>query len=442
MARLSMAFPLSLKPRRIKLPIALYPFQDKNFAIFWVGAFLSSIGFWIQTVGQGWQVLQMTNSALLLGLVSFAATLPNIVLSLFGGAVADRFNRRLLLLGTQIVYMTTALLLGIFTALHIIAVWQVIMMALINGTVSSVGFPAWQAFIGDIVEPGQLKQGIALNSTQFNLSRVIGPAIGGLSIGLAGIAGSYYLNALSYVAVIIPLFIMRPKHQKIRQERRSSIWRGLGEGLSYVQRRPLLQIALLLQFTIAFLIFPYITLLPIYAGDIFHIGPTGLGVLNAAAGVGALTGALLLVAISQRLEHNVRFLMILCTVGGTVCLFFAFSTSLDASLLLLIVLGICTVMSTTVTNTTLQTMTPEHLRGRVLSIWVMVTFGLAPFGNLCAGWIAQSIGAPKTLAWGGTLCIVLTLLITTLVWQRKRYTRQHSPPTTNVVPKIAMRKVS
>jgi MFS family permease len=197
-----------------------------------------------------------------------------------------------------------------------------------------------------------------------------------------------------------------------------------------------------LQFTIAFLIFPYITLLPIYAGDIFHIGPTGLGVLNAAAGIGALTGALLLVAISQRLEHNVRFLMILCTLGGTICLFFAFSTSLDASLLLLIVLGICTVMSTTVTNTTLQTMTPEHLRGRVLSIWVMVTFGLAPFGNLCAGWIAQSIGAPRTLAWGGTLCVALTLLITTIIWQRKRNIQKHNLPTANVVPRMAMRKVS
>ena len=158
----------------------------RDFSIFWVGAFLSSIGFWVQAVGQGWQVLQLTNSALLLGFVGFAATLPNIVLSLFGGVVADRFNRRHLLLLTQTIYMCTATLLGVLTSLHIIAVWQIILIALTNGTFSTIGWPAWQAFIGELVEPHELKQGIALNSTQFNLSRVVGPAIGGFSIAMVG----------------------------------------------------------------------------------------------------------------------------------------------------------------------------------------------------------------------------------------------------------------
>ncbi len=386
-------------------PAALEPLKDKNFALFWLGAFLSSIGFWIQTVGQGWQVLQLTNSALLLGLVVFAATLPNIVLSLFGGVIADRFNRRWLLVITQTAYMTTATLLGVLTTLHVITVWQIIIMALINGTFSSVGFPAWQTFIGELVQPEQLRQGIALNSMQFNLSRVVGPAIGGLSVGIFGIAGSYYLNAISYLAVLFPLFILHTVRKQQLSEQKS-MWRGLGEGLRYVSQRPALQMVLLLQFLIAFLVFPYVTLLPIFAGNIFHIGATGLGILNAAAGTGAMVGSILVVMLTKRMHHSVRVLALLCMIGGSSCIAFALSRSLQPSLLLLVITGSCTVMSMTITNTTVQSMTPENKRARVLSIWVMLTFGIAPLGNLVAGWVAQMIGAPSTLASGGLLCLV------------------------------------
>ena len=435
-----MAFPQALKQRSIAFPASLSPFKDKNFVLFWTGAFLSSIGFWIQTVGQGWQVLQLTNSALLLGMVGFAATLPNIVLSLFGGVVADRFNRRQLLIITQIVYMSTATVLGVFTTLHIITVWQIILLALINGTCSSVGFPAWQAFIGDLVRRDQLKQGIALNSMQFNLSRVVGPAIGGLSIGIFGIAGSYYLNALSYLAVIIPLFILHTNQwRRDDLQGKQSMWRGLREGLSYARHQPLLQMALLLQFTIAFLVFPYVTLLPIFARDIFRIGATGLGILNAAAGTGALLGAILVVALSHRLGNGLRPLMGLCLIGGATCLAFALSGSEDPSLLLLILLGSCTVMSMTITNTALQSMTPEHMRGRILSLWVMVAFGIAPFGNLVAGWIAQFIGAPRTLAIGGSLCVSIALCIALLQWL---YHRQHKAVTPSINSAERMRKAS
>lgn len=399
-----------LKRPLFVLPSALEPLKDKNFALFWCGAFLSSIGFWIQTVGQGWQVLQLTNSALLLGLVVFSATLPNIVLSLFGGVIADRFNRRWLLVITQTAYMTTATLLGILTTLHIITVWQIIALALVNGTFSSVGFPAWQTFIGELVQPEQLRQGIALNSMQFNLSRVVGPAIGGISVGIFGIAGSYYLNALSYLAVLFPLFILHTV-RKQRLSEQKSMWKGLGAGLGYVRQRPELQMILLLQFLIAFLIFPYVTLLPIFAGDIFRIGATGLGILNAAAGIGALIGAILVVLLTRRIKHSPRVLELLCVLGGGTCIAFALSRSLQPSLLLLIVLGSCTVMSMTITNTTVQSMTPEDKRARVLSIWVLLTFGIAPLGNLVAGWVAQSLGAPLTLAFGGLLCVLGGLTI-------------------------------
>ncbi len=417
LVRITMALPVSSKRHGLALPQALHPLTNRNFSVFWLGAFLSNIGFWIQTVGQGWQVLQLTNSALLLGLVTFAATLPNIVLSLFGGVISDRMNRRYLLLGTQALYMVTATILGIFTTLHIITVWQIVLLALINGVFSAVGFPAWQTFIGDLVPQSELKQGIALNSMQFNLSRVLGPAIGGLSVGLLGIAGSYYLNAISYIAVIVPLFFMHPIIHQSKNKANISVWRGLREGLLYAKARPALQLVLLLQFMIAFFVFPYATLLPIFAGNIFHIGATGLGLLNAAAGVGALLGSILIVVLSQRMEskRSRTLLMSLCITGGIVSMLFSLIGSVNVALLLLIVLGASTVMVNIVTNTFIQSETPIEIRGRVVSIWITITFGIAPFGSLVAGWVAQMFGARLTLAAGGAICAFIVLLI--VIWR-------------------------
>lgn len=417
-----MATHFPAKRRFFTLPASLHPLAEKQFSLFWSGAFLSSIGFWIQTVGQGWQVLQLTNSALLLGFVAFAATLPNIVLSLLGGAIADRFNRRWLLLGTQTVYMCTAALLGILTTLHLITVWQIIVLALINGTFSSVGFPAWQAFIGDLVPTNELRQGIALNSMQFNLSRVVGPAIGGISIGVFGIAGSYYLNAISYIAVILPLLLIHPAIRECKNAPRN-VWRGLADGLKYVSHQPLLRIILLLQFAIAFLVFPYTTLLPVFARDIFHIGATGLGVMNALSGIGAMVGTLLFVLASARLKRGGRLLIILSIAAGLTSLLFAFAPNVHIALLLLPVMGSCTVVSMTVTNTTLQAMAPEEIRARVISIYVMITFGLAPLGSLVAGWVAQAIGAPATLAIGGSLCALIALTVTLARAESRFYLR-------------------
>lgn len=390
---------------------------DKTFSIFILGSFLSSMGFWIQSVGQGWQVLQMTNSAFLLGLVMFAATAPNILFSLFGGVIVDRVNRQRLVIVVQVVYMFTSLYLGIATTLHIITVWQILLMAVVNGIFSCVGFPAWQAFIGDLVPAEDLKQGIALNSVQFNLSRVIGPAVGGISIGLVGLAGSYYLNALSYVFVIIPLFFMHPVQHNLEGHREQSLWQGLHEGLTYTFRSTALILLLILQLLIAFLVFPYTTLLPVFARDIFHIGATGLGVLNSAAGIGALIGSILVVLASRRLSNGARMLVWTCVIGGLATAAFALTHNLQIAVSLLVVMGICTVMSSTTTNAAVQTLVPEEMRGRVLSILALILFGVAPFGNLTAGWIAATWGTQNTLAVGGVLCVVLSLL--TLILQMK-----------------------
>lgn len=192
------------------------------------------------------------------------------------------------------------------------------------------------------------------------------------------------------------------------------MWNDLGEGLLYVKQRPILQVLLGLQFLIAFFVFPYITLLPVFARDIFQTGPAGLGVLNAVAGIGALLGAILLVVLTERLRQPVYALLVLCLTGGTSCVIFTLMHRQLFALPVLIVLGVSTVMSTTLTNTAVQSATPEEVRGRVISIWITITFGLAPIGNVLAGAIAQIYGAQLTLAIGGLLCVTIAVTLTLL----------------------------
>ncbi len=407
-----------LVKRSFGLSSSLHPFVNKNFTIFWCGALLSSIGFWIQIVGQGWQVLQLTNSALLLGLVTLTATLPNIVFSLVGGVFVDRWNRRNVLMCTQTVFMTTAFMLGLLTSFQCITVWYIIVGALINGIFNAVGLPAWQIFITDLVPAEELTQGVALDFMQFNLSRIVGPALGGISIGLFGVTGSYYLNALSYVAVLLALLLIHTDQQRPNGQMQQSIWHGLGEGMRYIHQHVALQFALLLQFCLAFLVFPFSTLLPIVAGNIFHVGPGGLGLMNAAVGVGAFSGALLFLLMSQLIKHNLRLLVVLCVTGGCSCLALAYVPTMGIAFPILVTLGMCTVMPLAVTNTAIQVMTPEEMRGRILSVRIMITFGLAPFGNLLVGWIAQMVGVSSALALSGSCCTLVALLLAAI---QKRY---------------------
>lgn len=395
------------------MPAALHPLTEKRFGVIWAGAFLSGVGFWIQTVAQGWQVLQLTNSALLLGLVSFIGTFPNLLLSLFGGAIADRFDRRKLLLITQSMYMGLALLQGLLTTLQVITVWHILLIALLTGFISTVGFPTWQTFITDLVDESEIKQGIALNSMQFNLSRVVGPAIGGLSIGIFGIAGSYYLNGLSYIAVIVPLLLMRPQ-SRLRKREVQSVWENVISGVAYIRQKPVLQIALGLQFMSSFFIMPYLTLLPVFAGNIFRTGATGLGTMNAVAGIGALLGSCLVLFLAGRLSRTISALFLLCLAGGLASIVFAQMPNQALTLPLLLILGASTVMANVFTNTTIQSSTPEEIRGRVVSIWVAIAFGFAPLGNLLAGSVAQASSAPFTLAFSGAVCIIVATAIVLL----------------------------
>jgi MFS family permease len=389
----------------------LYPLSHKEFGIFWLGSLLSSLGFWIQFVGQGWQVLQLTNSALLLACVTFATTVPKMVRVLLGDIFIECFNRQKLLAWMQIVYICTSLSLGVLTTLHMIAVWQIMLVACMNGACSSVGWPAWQGFIMDLVPEPEERRGIALNSMQFNIARAIGPALGGFSISLIGIAGSYYVNALSYIAVLVPLLCLHPvlRNRVVRPQRR--VWHEIQSGFQYIWRHTPLLFVLLLQLFVTLLAFPYLMLLPVFARDIFRIGLAGLGLFNAAVGIGALTGSAVIVLLCRRLERPARVLYWACGCAGLICLCFALTRNVSLATFLLILLGACTVLANTLANAAIHVMVPGRSRAQVLRIWMLILFGIAPIGNILLGWVTQVLGAQRTVFNAGATCLLVVFVL-------------------------------
>ncbi|HEY7827310.1 MAG TPA: MFS transporter [Candidatus Limnocylindrales bacterium] len=377
------------------------------YRIFLGGTFISNIGSWMQVTALGWLVLRLTGSAGLLGLASFAGSAPALVLTLYAGVLADSIDQRRLLLATQVGLAIFAGTLAILVQVNAILFWQILLLAVLSGVANALAGPAYQAIIPALVDRSALGNAIALNSAQFNLARIIGPAVAGILIGLAGEAVSFWVNALSFLAVIVALIAIRMPTEQSIERSRAGLWANLGEGLGYVRRhRPLLAL-LVLSVAPAILVMPYLALMPIFANEL-GIGAAGLGLLTASVGVGALAGALV-VAFRRRGGANGRTLAI-----GLVCMalsvtVFALSRVELVTCLALAVLGGAQVAYYTSTNTLIQLLSPGQLRGRIMSIYVLTSIGVSPLGSLLAGGVAQVAGAPATLAAGGGLTILALL---------------------------------
>jgi MFS family permease len=377
------------------------------YRIFLGGTFISNIGSWMQVTALGWLVLRLTGSAGLLGLASFAGSAPALVLTLYAGVLADSIDQRRLLLATQVGLAIFAGTLAILVQVDAILFWQILLLAVLSGVANALAGPAFQAIIPALVDRSALGNAIALNSAQFNLARIIGPAVAGILIGLAGEAVSFWVNALSFLAVIVALIAIRMPTEQSIERSRAGLWANLGEGLGYVRRhRPLLAL-LVLSVAPAILVLPYLALMPIFANEL-GIGAAGLGLLTASVGVGALAGALV-VAFRRRGGANGRTLAI-----GLVCMalsvtVFALSRVELVTCLALAVLGGAQVAYYTSTNTLIQLLSPGQLRGRIMSIYVLTSIGVSPLGSLLAGGVAQVAGAPATLAAGGALTILALL---------------------------------
>jgi MFS family permease len=392
-------------PRKSRVPTVLRALEHRNFQLFAGGQMVSLIGTWMQNVAEYWLVYRLTGSALLLGTVGFASQIPIFLLSPLGGLVADRKNRHRVVIATQSASMVLALILAALTLAGVIRVWEIIVLAALLGCVNAFDIPARQAFIVEMVSRDNMMNAIALNSSMFNGARIVGPAIAGILVASIGEGWCFFANAVSYIAVIAGLLMMDVTHRETKHER--SPIEYVIEGFRYVaQTRPVR--ALLLMIGVISLVgLPYIVLMPIFADQILHGGARGLGILMGATGVGALAGALTLAA-RKGLRGLSRAVAISAGCFSVMLIVFAFSHWFWLSEAVLVPVGFFMMLQMAATNTLIQAMVPDRLRGRLMSVYSMMLMGMAPLGALFAGAIANKLGAPITVAIGGLGCLAAT----------------------------------
>ncbi|HHV57435.1 MAG TPA: MFS transporter [Firmicutes bacterium] len=401
----------------VGLPQAFSALRHRNFRLFWSGQCVSLIGTWMQNVAQAWLVLQLTDSAFLLGLVAATQFVPMLVLSLFAGVIADRFPKRRLVLATQTTMMLMAAILGTLTYLGVVRYWHVLLLALGLGLANTLDMPARQSFIIELVGREDLMNAIALNSSIFNAARVIGPAVGGLVMGWLGVAPCFFINAASFAAVIIGLLFIRVAEKKPAPRRREPVWADIAVGINYARQTPAILEPLLLMAALSTFAMNFNVLVPTYAKHTLSLTESGYGFLMAALGIGAFAGAVMLAFISHRGPQRA---LLVAGVGGIT--FFqsllALTRWFPLAFLLLMLTGWSMITFTASVNTTIQLASLDELRGRIMSLYSLVFGGVIPFGSLFAGTIAGWIGAPAALAAGAAVGLVLAVCVAALVRRR------------------------
>ena len=364
-------------------------------------------------IATSWLVYRLTGSAFLLGVVGFAGQIPSFLLAPFAGVLVDRWNRHRLLVATQVLALVQSLALALLALTGHIKIWHVIGLSIFQGLINAFDMPARQAFVVEMVEKREdLANAIALNSSMVNVARLLGPSIGGVVIAAVGEGWCFMVDAISYLAVIASLLAMKITPRTLRVTTDANIFQQLREGWTYVVRFAPIRNILLLLALVSLVGMPYTVLMPVFANDVLHGGPNTLGFLMAASGVGALMGALFLAARRSVLGLG-KFIPLMAAAFGAGLIVFSFTRVLWLSLGLMVVTGLGFMVQMAVSNTVLQTIVEEDKRGRVMSFYTMAFMGTAPFGSLLAGSVADRIGAPHTLVFGGIGCILGALWFAT-----------------------------
>ena len=394
------------------LPATLRALKHRNFQLFVAGQLISLIGTWMQNVAQAWLVYRITNSSFLLGAVGFAGQIPVFLFAPLGGIVADRYNRQRVVIGTQVVSMVLAFILAALTLTHTVQVWHIFVLAALLGVVNAFDIPGRQSFLVEMVGREDLMNAIALNSSMFNGARIIGPAIAGILVAKIGEGWCFFANAVSYIAVIFGLFMMRVGARTYVPPSGSPIDHML-QAFHWVRNTGPIRALLLLLGLVSLVAMPYTILMPVFAANVLHAGGQGLaafldardlgavrlGVLMAATGVGALLGALTL-ASRTGVRGLGRWVAYSCGGFGVALVLFAASRSFWLSTFLLLPVGFCMMLQMSASNTLIQAMVPDNMRGRVMALYSMMFMGMAPFGALFGGSLAERLGAPLTVAIG------------------------------------------
>jgi MFS family permease len=395
-----------------RLEAMLRSLRHRNFRLFFSGQLVSLVGTWMQSVAQSWLVYRLTGSALLLGAIGFASQFPVFVFAPAGGWVADHRRRHRVIVATQTVSMILAFVLAALTLGGVVRVWQVGLLAALSGVVNAFDIPARQAFVVEMVGREDLPNAIALNSSMFNGARVLGPAVAGILVAAIGEGWCFFVNGVSFLAVIAGLLMMRVGTTERPRPEGSAVGQVL-EGFRFAWGTVPIRALLLLLGLVSLVAMPYTVLMPIFADRILHGGPRALGFLMGATGVGALTGALTLAA-RRSVRGLGRWVAYASGGFGVSLVLFASSRVLLLSAALLVLVGFCMMVQMASSNTLIQAMVPDHLRGRIMSVYSMMFMGMAPFGALLAGALAHRLGAPGTVAAGG----VLSLLGALVFWSR------------------------
>ena len=391
--------PLPAPENRSRFHDLVRSLRHRNFQLFFSGQLISLIGTWMQNIAQAWLVYRLTGSSLLLGIVGFAGQIPIFLFAPIGGLAADRWNRHHVVIGTQVASMILAFILAALTLFHVVQVWEIVVLAALLGVVNAFDVPARQSFLIEMVVREDLMNAIALNSSMFNGARVIGPAIAGILVARIGEGWCFFANAASYIAVIIGLLMMKLGPLRTASKD-SSPFEHIAEGFRFVQRtKPILALVLLIGL-VSLVAVPYSVLMPIFADRVVHSGAHGLGILMGATGIGALLGALTL-AIRRGVQGLGRVVGLSAGGFGVSLILFAFSRSLWLSVALLVPVGYGVMLQMSSSNTLIQAMVPDELRGRAMAMYTMMFMGMAPVGSLFAGALADKIGAPWTVAIGG-----------------------------------------
>jgi MFS family permease len=385
--------------------------RHRNFKLFFVGQSVSVIGTWMTRVATSWLVYQMTHSASLLGIVSFAGQIVSFALGPIAGVWVERLNRRKLLVWTQAAAAMQSLAMAALTLAHVITLWEIIALAALQGVINAFDMPGRQSFLVQMVEDrNDLSNAIAINSSMANGARLIGPAIAGLVIGAVGEGWCLLIDGLSYFAVIASLLLMRIKPWEIRRSANSML-EEMREGWEYVRTFRPIRTILLLFALISLMGYSYAVLLPVFAAQVLHGGAYTLGWLTAASGIGALASGLSLAA-RKSVVGLTRMVQIATAMLGGALILFGLSHALWLSLVLMGFVGFGLMQSASVSNTIIQALVPEDKRARVMSYYTMAFFGSAPFGSLLAGMLAHRIGASHTVILTGAFCVVGSLWFT------------------------------
>jgi MFS family permease len=358
----------------------------------------------MQQVAQSWLIYRLSNSSFLLGMVSFASQIPVFLISPIGGHVADRLDRRRIMIATQAASMILAFALAALTLTGRVREWHIMVLAVLLGVVNAFDLPARQAALVQMVEREDLMNAIALNSSMFNGARVVGPAIAGLLVAAIGEGWCFFANGASYIAVIIGLWMMRMPATPEGHAVSGTAVENIVEGFKYVARTAPILALLLLIGVVSFCGMPYAVLMPIFAENILHSGASGLGILMGASGVGALLGSVAL-AVRSSVRGLGTWVAVSAGVFGATLAVFAYSRSMVLSAIVLVPVGAMMMVQMAASNTLIQSMVPDALRGRVMAVYSMMFMGMAPLGSLLAGSVADRTGAPMAVAAGGVVSI-------------------------------------